>query len=340
MGIFSSLAFAMKPNLTFSQINPNNRKVLKPNKLKSGDTIGIIAPATAVSSSDDIQKAYELLDYLELKPKFSKNFANREGYKTKDIKLRANDINEMFEDKNVNAIICIRGGYGSMGILSLIDYKMIEKNPKIFIGYSDITAIHLAIQNNTSLATLHGPMLLSDYSENSMEFYKKALFTNSPIGKISNPDSSNIRETYPVKVIHEGVATGDLTGGNLSLISSLMGTSHEINTAGKILFLEEVGEEPYRIDRMLTQLKLAGKFDKVKGVVFGKCQDCIQKSVPSVWDSTLAEVLDAQFAGSAFPVLYGLLIGHTSVQYPIPYSLQAKLDTKEGSLEILESFCV
>jgi muramoyltetrapeptide carboxypeptidase len=339
LGIISATASLIHLRSSTAQVNFKSKNIIKPNKVKSGDTVGIIAPATSVTSPDDILKVKELLDYLQLKPKFAKHLLNEEGYKTKSIKSRLSDFNEMFEDDEVKAIICIRGGYGSMGILQHIDYKIIERNPKIFIGYSDITAIHLAIQSKTSLVTLHGPMLLSDYSADTVEYYKKALFTNEPIGKISNPVNEVIRDSNPVRMIIGGQASGQLTGGNLSLICALMGTEYEIDTNEKILFLEDIGEEPYRIDRMLTQLRIAGKFKNVKGIVFGKCLDCTQKSLPAVWDSSLGEVLDTQLGDLKIPVSYGLLIGHTSIQYPIPYSLNAKLDANEGTLEILDSFC-
>ncbi|OGU59871.1 MAG: hypothetical protein A2X64_04055 [Ignavibacteria bacterium GWF2_33_9] len=327
--------------MLFSQSNENtlSSKLNKPNKLRKGDTVGIVSPATAVSSPDDIDKAKELLDYLELKGEFSKDFEIQEGYKTKPSSLRAASINSFFENKDIKGIISIRGGYGSMGILPYLDYDLIKKNPKIFVGYSDITAMHLAFNKLSLLSTLHGPMVLSSFSGNTIEYYKTALFTNKPLGKYVNPSMDVFRSDNREFVIKEGIAEGELTGGNLSLICSLIGTKYEIETKGRLLFIEDVGEEPYRIDRMLTQLNLAGKFKDIKGIVFGKCSECNNKSANPVWDYTLMEVLFEQFKNSDVPVMYGLLFGHTSFQFPIPYGVIGKINTEEKSLEIMESFC-
>lgn len=340
LGLFSSIVSIVKFSNLHSQAINAETSIIRPNKLKRGDNVGIIAPATSVTSPDDIYRVEEILNYLQLKGLFSKNILNPEGYKTKSKRIRANDFNEAFANKDLKAVFCIRGGYGSMGILDMIDYNLVKKNPKIFIGYSDITAIHLALQKFTGLSTIHGPMMLSDFQSSSMDFLEKLLFTNEPLGRIENPNGDKIRDQFPIRIIKEGNATGKLTGGNLSLITSLIGTRYEIDTKDKILFLEDVGEEPYRIDRMLTQLNLAGKFENVKGVIFGKCQDCVQKTTPSVWDYSLGEVLDDQFTDFKFPIMYGHLIGHTSVQYSLPYGLSAKIDTNDKSIEILESFCV
>ena len=341
IGTISSSAIVLNRFISYSQSNdyPTASKLIKPNKLQKGDTIGIVSPATAVSSPDDIEKAKELLDYLELKGEFSKDFENHEGYKTIQPKERAQSINSFFENKDINGIISIRGGYGSMGILQYLDYNLIKKNPKIFVGYSDITAMHLAINKFSSLSTLHGPMMLSSFSGNTIDNYKKALFTIEPLGKYINPSMENFRSENKEIVIKEGIAEGELIGGNLSLICSLMGTKYEIDTKGKLLFIEDVGEEPYRIDRMLTQLKLGGKFKEINGIVFGKCSDCDNKSANPVWDYSLLEVLFNQLKDLDVPVLYGLLFGHTSYQFPIPYGVIGKINTEEKSLEILESYC-
>jgi muramoyltetrapeptide carboxypeptidase len=317
----------------------NKEQIIKPRSLKEGDTVGIISPATAVTSPEDIEQATSVLKLMNLKPIFPKNFFSKEGYKTRSPKLRADDVNEMFANQDVKAIFCIRGGYGSGGILPFLDYKIIQNNPKIFVGYSDITAMHLAINKITGLSTLHGAVLLSDFEGNTFDLLKKALFTNEPLGVIANPTSNSIKNENQTRTIISGSAKGQLLGGNLSLIVSLMGTKYEIDTNNKILFLEDVGEEPYRVDRMLTQLKLAGKFDNIAGLVFGKCQDCSQKSVPAVWDYNLAEVLDFQLKDINKPVFYGLLIGHTSIQYPLPLNVEANLDADKRNLTIVESFC-
>ncbi len=314
---------------------------LKPRALKPGDTIGVVAPGSAVNSPDDYLLAEELADYLELKIRYASNVRKGSGYKTRTIAERVDDLHEVFSDKSLSGVFCLRGGYGTGQLLDYIAYGIIKKNPKVFLGYSDITALHLAINKFTGLVTFHGPVMLSSFSELTADSLKKAIFSNKPIGKIANPlDRNPVRVKHPVRTINSGKAKGELTGGNLSLIISLMGTKYEINTKNKILFIEDVGEPPYRIDRMLTQLKTAGKLQKAAGVVFGKCEDCTPGSSASTWDLSLGEVLDNIFRDIKIPVFYGLTFGHTADQFTLPLSVQAELDADEHTLNISESACL
>lgn len=336
----TTLASMMLPMLSNGLFaNNSNLEIIKPKALKQGDTIGIIAPATAVTDPDDIQKAIQVLEYFGLSYKIGKSLLSNGGYKTRTVEDRINDLHGFFDDDDLNGIFCIRGGYGSAQIIDKIDYKLIKKNPKIFLGYSDITAMHLAITQNTGLVTFHGPVLLSSFSSITLESFKKTLFSTEPIGTIFNPKVlSGIRPMYPIRTINEGYAKGKLTGGNLSIICSLMGTPFEIDTKDKILFIEDVGEEPYRIDRMLTQLNLAGKLKQAKGIVFGKCAGCDFSSLNSsrIWDSALGEVLDYQLGNLSLPVFYGLLIGHTNEQFTLPYGIESEINSELGELNILE----
>ncbi|MFC2131896.1 LD-carboxypeptidase [Bacteroidota bacterium] len=330
-----SLALPLIPKIVHSQ--PDMHGLIKPKALKEGDIVGIIAPGTAVSNPDDIAKVQQALNYFGLKMKLGKYVEKGSGYKSRTIEERIDDLHKMFLDKEVKAVFCIRGGYGSGQLLDKIDYKLIRNNPKIFLGYSDITAMHLAINKLSGLLTFHGPVLLSAFTSYTVDYFKKALFSTEPIGKISNPPIvSGVRPAYPYRTIVSGKAKGKLTGGNLSLISSTMGTPYEIDTKDKILFIEDVGEEPYRIDRMLTQLNLAGKLKEAAGIIFGKCAGC-NKSNTGVWDYSLGEVLDYQLGDLNIPVFYGLLIGHTSDQVTLPYNVEAEINTDEGILDILES---
>jgi muramoyltetrapeptide carboxypeptidase len=311
-----------------------------PKALKSGDTIGIISPATSVTDPDQLAKAEEALKYFGLTAKFGKNVLKGTGYKTRTVDERLDDLHSMFADKDVSAVFCLRGGYGSAQLLDKIDYDLLRKNPKIFLGYSDITAMHIAINKLSGLITFHGPVLLSGFSNYTVDYFRKALFDTKPIGKISNPDTkSGIRLIHPTRTIRSGKAAGKLIGGNLSLICSLMGTPYEIETQGKILFIEEVGEEPYRIDRMLIQLRLAGKLQSAAGIVFGECLDCNSDGLqPShIWDYSLGEVLDNILGNLNIPVFYGLTIGHTNDQITIPIGVNASIDTDNCILEIKEA---
>ena len=313
---------------------------IKAKCLNSGDTVGVISPATSVSDPDDLYVAKEALDFFGLKMKIGKNVIKGTGYKSRTEKERLEDLTDMFTDKSVNAIFCIRGGYGSPGLLDKIDYEVIKQNPKIFLGYSDITALHLAINKKTGLVSFHGPMLLSSFSAFTIDNFKKALFQKEPIGIIKNPETKrDFRTVHPVRTIFPGKAIGKLIGGNLTLITSLIGTDFEIETKGKILFLEDVGEEPYRIDRMLTQLNLSGKLKDCGGVVFGNCEGCDYNGLkPSrIWDDSLGEILNKQLGNLGIPVFFGLTIGHSSDQLTIPIGVNAEIDADECYLNILES---
>ncbi len=308
--------------------------------LREGDTVGLITPATYVPDPDRLAAAERTLKYFGLKMKMAKNAGKRMGDYHLSINERLDDLHAMFRDPEVKAVFAIRGGYGSMHLLDRIDYDLIHRNPKIFLGYSDITAMHLAINKHAKLVTFHGPITLSRFTDYTQKYFRKALFETQPVGRITNPPESNqLRPTHTLRVIRPGTASGRLIGGNLTLISNTMGTPYEIETRSKILFLEDVDEEPYSIDRMLTHLRLAGKFDGVAGVIFGECQDCRPKDFkPSTAiPYGLGEVLDNILGGLKVPVLYGLTIGHTDDQLTLPLGVAATLDATNGTLDIRES---
>jgi muramoyltetrapeptide carboxypeptidase len=275
------------------------------------------------------------MKWFGLKCKMGANVRKKSGYLGGSVRERLDDLHAMFADPEVSAVFAIRGGYGSSQLLDGIDYGLIQRNPKIFVGYSDITAMHLAIHRKTGLITFHGPTALSSFSDYTVDHFRKALFQTEPLGKLMNPDEGGaIRPKHWIRTIRPGQAAGPLVGGNLTLISTLMGTPYEIDTAGRILFLEDVGEEPYRIDRMLTQLRLAGKLQAAAGIVIGECRGCepseFQPSFTSTF--TLGEIVDEFFGKLNVPVLSGLTIGHTADQLTLPVGATATLDADEGSL--------
>jgi len=317
-----------------------NKKIIKPQALKEGDTIGILSAATPAFTPEEMQKVEEVLAYFNLKPFYPKYFFSKNDKITERIEEKASDFNELFANDEVRAIISIRGGYGSMHILDKIDYNKIASNPKIIIGYSDITALLIAIQKFTGLVTFHGPMLLSAFTPFTAKYFEAIIFNNQAPIEMTNPvQSSGIRNPYPTRTIVKGKASSELVGGNLTTISTTLGTPYEIETKGKILFLEDVGEEPYRIDRMLTQLRLAGKFKDVKGIVFGDCVDCGFRQFESSrsWDFTLGEILNNFFANMKIPVFSGLLIGHSSDQITLPLGAEIELDATNCKLTLLEN---
>ena len=317
--------------------------LLRPKVLRPGDTVGLITPSTYVADPDRLVQARRTLEYFNLRPKQGKNVGIREGYLGGSITQRLADLHDMFRDPEVKAIFAVRGGYGSGQLLDRIDYDLIRRNPKIFLGYSDITAMHLAIQKRTGLVTFHGPVALSGFSDYTQTFFRKALFSTDPIGSVTNPPETNkLRPRHTLRTIRPGKAQGRLIGGNLTLVATTMGTPFEIDTRNRILFLEDVGEEPYSIDRMLTQLRLAGKFDQAAGIVFGECSDCKPRQFQQSFESTfsLGEVLDEILEQTKVPVLSGLTIGHTEDQLTLPEGIMATLDADRQELIIEEAAVV
>jgi muramoyltetrapeptide carboxypeptidase len=315
------------------------RALIKPQVLREGDLVGLVTPGTYVSDPDRIALAERTLKYFGLRARFGRNVRRRTGYLGGSAEERVADLHELFADKEVRGIFCIRGGYGSAQLLDKLDYGLIRRNPKVFLGYSDITALHLAIHRETGLVTFHGPVVVSSFTEYTQKHFRAALFQTEPIGRVTNPpDSNRLRPAHILRAVRTGRARGRLVGGNLSLISALMGTPWEIDTRGRILFLEDVGEQPYAVDRMLTQLRLAGKLDAAAGIVFGECSDCRPRDFQPSFESTfsLGEVVDSILGGLKIPVLYGLTIGHTDDQLTLPLGVEATLDAGSGELVIEE----
>ena len=313
--------------------------MVKPKQLKKGDTVGFVTPSTYVSSPDEIASALRTAEYFGLKVKMGANVRKRAGYLGGTIAERAADVNAMFADRDVKAVFAIRGGYGSAQILPALDFDLIAKNPKIFQGYSDITAMHLAIHQKTGLVTFHGPVMLSGFTGYTIEHFRRALFETKPLGTVSNPPETNtMRPAHPLRTVKGGRARGPLIAGNLTLISTTMGTPYEIDTKGKILCIEDVGEEPYSMDRMLTQLRLSGKLDAAAGVVFGECARCTPRDYKPGFDSnfSLGEIVDDILGGLKTPVLAGLTFGHTADQLTLPLGCLAALDADKGTLTIEE----
>jgi muramoyltetrapeptide carboxypeptidase len=309
--------------------------LMRPPALRAGDTVGLITPATYVSDPDRLALVARTIEYFGLKAKLGRNVGKRHGYLGGTDRERLDDLHEMFRDPEVKAVLPIRGGYGSAQLLDRIDYSLIRSRPKVFIGYSDITAMHLAIQRHAGLVTFHGPMVLAEFTDFTQAAFRRALFDGRPLGALTNPPETNrLRPAHALRVIRPGKARGPLVGGNLTLVASTMGTPYEIDTRGRILFLEDVDEQPYSIDRMLTQLRLAGKLQAAAGIVFGECRDCRPREYQPSFENTLSlgEVLDEILGKLDIPVLSGLAVGHTGDQLTLPLGVAATLDTAAGQL--------
>lgn len=310
---------------------------VRPRALGEGDTVGLITPATYVSDPDTLLLAGRTMAHFGLRMKLGRNVRKRVGYVGGSVGERLEDLHGMFADPEVKAVFCLRGGYGSAHLLDGIDYPLVRRNPKVFMGYSDITALHLAIQKKTGMVTFHGPMLLARFTEYTQAWFRKALFRSEPLGKLENPpDSAALRPRNLIRTVRPGRARGPLAGGNLSLICSLMGTPYEIDARGRILLIEDVGEEPYSLDRMLTQLRLAGKLGEAAGIIFGACQNCRPREFQPSFESTLSvgEVVDSILGRLSIPVVSGLSVGHTEDQLTLPLGVMASLDADRGELTI------
>src|SRR3984893_1303602 len=318
----------------------SDRKLIRPKALRAGDTVGLITPSSYVSDPDRLALAERTARFFGLVPKFGKNVRKRGGYLGGTVDERLDDPHAMLRDPEVKAVFAVRGGYGAAQLLDRIDYDLIRSHPKIFLGYSDITAVHLAIQKLAGLVTFHGPITLSRFTAYTQTYFRKALFETEPIGRVTNPpDSDPLRPGHTLRTVRPGRARGRLIGGNLTLISTTMGTPHDVETSGRILFVEDVEEQPYSIDRMLTQLRLAGKLDAAAGVIFGECQDCRPRDFKPSYESTLSvgEVVDEILGRLRVPVLSGLTIGHTDDQLTLPLGVMAELDADKGELAIEEA---
>lgn len=336
----TAMSLALPLARTLASAQPSAAKLIRPKVLRAGDLVGVIAPGTAVPDPDRLALVEPTLKHFGLRAKLGRYVAQGSGHVSRSINERLDDLHAMFRDPDVAAVFCIRGGYGTMQLLDGIDYDLIRRHPKVFIGYSDITALHLAINARAGLVTFHGPIVLSSFTDYTQQSFRQALFDTRPAGKLTNPPEHNpLRPAHPLRTIRAGTATGPLVGGNLSLVTALMGTPYEIETRGRILFLEDTGEEPYRIDRMLTQLRLAGKLQQAAGIVFGECTDCGPRDYqPSfAWDATLGEVLDNLLGAARVPAFTGLTIGHTADQLTLPLGVNATLNADEQTLELKEA---
>src|SRR6266508_4512415 len=252
------------------------RAMVKPRALKPGDTVGLIAPSSYIFDLWRIDLAVSRLEAnLGVTCRLGRFIKGRHGYLAGTQRERLEDLHAMFADPGIAGIFCLEGGYGTERLLSGIDYELLRKNPKVLIGYSDITGLHLAITKKAGLVTFHGPVATGSLPPWSLASLRKALFLPEPIGDLSNPPEDDQNwPSFPLRTVASDKARGPIARGNLTLVSTTMGTPYEIEAKGTILFLEDTGEAPYRVDRMLTQLKLAGKLQEAAGVVWGTCTEC------------------------------------------------------------------
>jgi len=334
----SVAAASAKANPFVHHSIPGNKKIIKPPKLKKGDKLALITPGSYISIEEK-EKSIENLEELGFEVEYSDRLMLKKGYFSASDKERAEDINEMFEREEIKGIVCARGGYGCVRTLPHINYNHIKENPKVLIGYSDVTALLYGIYKKTGLITFHGPVGISSYNDFSKKYFKHVLINPVEEFELTNSFPGNNENIYGLTTISSGTASGELVGGNLSIVVSLIGTDYDIDTKGKIVFLEEYIEEPYRVDRMLTQMVQAGKFDEAAGVVLGVFRKCeSKKENPSFSNSfTLMEVLKDRLSDLEIPVVYGMSFGHVKDKFTIPLGIKAELYADDYKLKLLEA---
>lgn len=317
---------------------------LLPKALRAGATVGLISPASPGADDDAVEVAKELVLSFGMRPRLFPHAADRTYYLAGPDASRAEDLNAAFRDPSVDAVWCVRGGYGTSRLLPLLDYEAIRKNPKVFLGFSDITGTLNAIHRMTGLVTFHGPNASGSLSDYALAALKKALFSAEAAGPVAaaapfEPKEGKVNSESRLRRLAPGKARGRLVGGNISVFSTLVGTPFEPELAGRILFLEEVGEEPYRIDRWLTQFVLTGKLSRCAGIALGKFRDCGPREVgggsyQGTW--TWQDVAADRLGKLGIPVLAGLSFGHVSDNATLPIGVEAELDVEKGTLTLLE----
>ncbi len=306
----------------------------KPQRLKKGDLIGIVTPASPVADASRIDKGVHYLERLGYHVTIGANVGKTNGYLAGTDEERLADLHTMIADRRVKAIIAVRGGYGTPRLLSKLNYRLISQHPKILVGFSDITALQLAIWCKCRLITFHGPMagveMANTIDPFTEELFWRTVTSTKKIGSIPFPVD------FQPSSLHAGKATGRLLGGNLSLLVSLLGTQYFPNPKDAVIFMEEIGEEPYRIDRMMTQLRNAGILSKCGAILTGQFTDCLpnDQAKPSL---TVEELLNETALQIAKPFLSNLPFGHILQKLTLPVGLNVQVDADARTVTFLEA---
>ena len=335
---FSTLAqFSRSQSRNLEGLFKDEPTVIKPPRLKAGDKLAIVAPGSYISE-EELQDSIKNLNQLGFEIAYSEKILLQNGYFAGTDKERSEDLMKMFSDKSIKGIVCARGGYGCARILPMLKYDVIRENPKVLIGYSDITALLYGIYQKAGLIAFHGPVGTSTFNDYSINNFKKVLLKPERTSLFKNSTSCDDENIYGVTTIVKGKGKGRLVGGNLSIMVSLIGTEYDVNYSGKIVFIEEIGEEPYRIDRMLTQMIQTGKFEHAAGVMMGIFRKCEVKEEDASFSKSfnLMEVLKDRLSRLKIPVVYGMSFGHVKDKFTIPFGALAELDASKQTFTLLE----
>jgi muramoyltetrapeptide carboxypeptidase len=315
-------------------MSSSNITRIKPPALRAGDTVGVVAPASHFSRGD-LLAGCEGLRRAGYRPFYLDTIFERDLYFAGSVERRVRELEEMFARDEVRAIVCARGGYGANYLLEALDWEKIKSHPKIFVGYSDLTCLLTYLSDVLGLVTFHGPMVAKDWAQE--DGVDSASWQAALAG--TAPWEPNLGTGSGARGLVEGAAEGILYGGCLSILVASLGTRYEIRTEGTILFLEDVAEKPFRIDRMLMQLKLAGKLDGIRGIVFGEMRDCAQTAKSENQGYSLEEIVLRIVGDLGVPVAYGVRSGHvTGGNITLPIGVRVGLTVRGGqvSLKILE----
>lgn len=312
--------------------------MIKPKRLSPGDTIGVISPASPSENRSEVFRAKEYIEAMGYNVVIGKNVNKTRGITAASEEDRLDDIHEMFRRDDVDAVFVTQGGYGCAQLLRNLDFDLIKEHPKILTGFSDITALHLAINKVCDMVTFHAPGMARFNDEELTEYTKESFFRN-----LTSPDPpGEIKKANPKKWlvrINGGTCEAPVIGGNLTLICASLGTPWEIDTKGKILFFEDVEAEPWVMDHMLSHLRNAGKLDDAAGFVIGECTDCVpRKNDPGYFtDLSIEDVFEYYLKPLGKPVLYGLPMGHSDDLATLPLGVMTRLDADKKTFTVLES---
>jgi muramoyltetrapeptide carboxypeptidase len=325
------------PFLSFASNSEVTKSTILPRAVKKGDTVGIISPSAATADRMEFVYAREAMEALGFKVKLGENLKNRSGHLAGSDEERAGDLNAMFADPAVKMIICLRGGSGGARILPLLDYELIKKNPKPLQGYSDITALHSAIQSQTGLITFHGPNGSGSWNSFNVKQFEKVFFGKESI-EFKNESSKGdnlVAKGNRIQTLTGGKAKGKILGGNLTVLTALSGTPYYPDFQDAILFIEDTGEDPYKVDRMMSTLKLNGTLDKIIGFVFGQCTECTPGGGYGAF--TVDQLMDHYILPLKIPAYTGAMIGHVSRQFIIPVGAEVELDADQGKISVTQA---
>lgn len=312
------------------------RPILKPRRLSPGDTVALISPGSGLKT-ESFERCVKNLESIGLKVKVGPYARGKEGLFSGDEAHRVEDLHWAFRDPDIRGVWCARGGTGVQRILPLLDFSLLARNPKVFIGFSDVTALHIAMAERCGFVTFHGPVAATSFSDYSKEHMLATVMAPTASYRIdvATANAAQKSDLFRINVITPGKARGRLIGGNLTVLTSLCGTPWALkDVKGKILFLEDVDEEPRKIERMLTQLEQSVDLRQLAGVAIGVCDGCVPSdqspSPPAI------DIIKSHVVGLGVPAVYGLSIGHLHDQCTLPIGIEAELDADRATITLLE----